>query len=480
METTLERAFTDSEGFSDVPRIFLKTTPFNRLRNRLCGTSLKLEDFFPGYNADVDRIRKRDYQRILESDRIYLDSTATSQVPESVIRKIFEFRMNYLRGSNHSKNSKEARRADEEWHKFKDALRSFFHANNYHIAATPGTTGSSLLIASNFKWRPGDLFMPSESEHNSQYASAVEFARKAGAKVDFARINLEDGRIDLDYVVNAVRAHQGRSIVSIVDASNLTGVITGIEKIRKALPNSIISLDMAQSGGHIPRNLDELGVEFAATSAHKMYGPTGIGALFVRKDAVDLLDFPRAGGSVFLSGKSGAVPLEAPGCWEPGTQHLEGGIEWRYALEFITKFGMDKIHAHDNALGAYFLREIQKIPNVRVYGPKDFERGDRTAVVTFSIDNLFNHDYVAQELDRRGISVRNGCFCAHILGSKLAGVEVYDKLEEMITDINLGKRDKSEVILPGAVRASFAFYNTIKEANYTVQAVREIASQFSR
>jgi len=460
---TIDDFLTD--GFVDVPRII---------------KAQKETEFFPGLLDELHSIRRRDFSLFDSQGRIYLDSAATSQVPRSVLDAIHEYRTGNIRGSTHSSNSAEAIYATNNYEAAKEKLRAFLNANDYHIAFTSGTTASSNAIAARFDFKTGDLLILTDAEHHSQMLTARNFADSAGVQVRYVPVDKE-GRLNLDHLKDIVAEHEavhpeGRRLMYLVHASNVTGVINPVKDVKRILgQKGILYLDMAQSAGHMPIDLDELGVDAAGLSAHKMYGPEGIGALLIKRSSDHYFNNKISGGSAIqLVTKDVTIPEASPARFEPGTQNIEGAIEWRLALDYILKIGMEKIEMHDRELGEFFLRELKKIPGVEIYGPKDFK--ERLGVITFNIGNSHtNYGTVARSLNSCGISVRDGCFCAHPLMATMLGVSE-DELKIFIEKSQEGI-PKHELLLPGAVRFSFSFYNNLMDAYHAVAAVREIAAR---
>jgi cysteine desulfurase/selenocysteine lyase len=449
------------EGFIDIPKILSS------------GRELEL---FPGLLEDVETIRGRDFPLLDRSQRVYLDSTATSQEPQPVKDRMHDYRRANLRGSNHSKNSAEAREAQLRHDEARQKLIAFFNSHNYLVGFTGGTTDSSNWVASRFPFEKGDALLITEAEHNSQILTARNLAREKGADVCYIPITLPEGRLDLKYLKEVVsKRKKGKVLLNLVHVSNVSGVINPVSEIRQILGDrGFIYLDMAQSAGHLPIDLDALDVDFAGISSHKMYGPMGIGAIFVNKKSERSITNRISGGSaVDLISRWFTNSAESPARFEPGTQDLEGAIEGGYALDYLDRVGMDRVEAHDKELGKYLLGELRKIEGVRVYGPTEFK--DRASVVTFNVGPLMrkSYDRVAQELDKRGVSVRDGCFCAHIYLARLFGVPKFAH-EARTGLVKLGV-SKEVFKVPGAVRASFAFYNNLSDAHRAVVAVREVA-----
>lgn len=436
--------------------------------------SLEEQLQFPGLLPNLSTIRLKDFPLFDKLGRVYLDSGATSQEPLSVIEQMHDYRLSHIRGSNHSKNSVEARTAQEEYESAKAKIQSFFHAENYLVGLTSGTTDSSNWIATRFPFEKGDLLILTDMEHNSQILTARNFAKKAGADVKFIPINLPEGHLDLDVLEKKIKQTNGKIILNLVHASNVSGIINPVKKIREMIGNrGFIYLDMAQTAGHIPINLDELDVDFAGASSHKMYGPMGIGAIFINKKSERYIPNQISGGSAIkLVSRHFTANAAAPARFEPGTQDLEGLIEWGFAIDYLSRIGMDKIEKHDTEIGKYCLAELSKIPEVRILGPKTYQ--DKVSVIAFNIGTFLrkNYNVVATELDKRGISVRDGCFCAHINTAQLVGLS--ETLHESRTlALKLGLTDEM-LKLPGSVRASFAFYNSPTDVYKLVTAVDEL------
>jgi len=391
-----------------------------------------------------------------------------------------DYRRTHIRGSSHSEHSAEAREANTQFNDAKRKLQNFFLANNYHVVFTGGTTDSSNSMASRFPFNEGDLLLLTEMEHHSQMLTHRKLAGKCGTDVMYVPICLPDGRLDIDHMKRIVsQRRRGNILLNLVHVSNVTGVINPVKEIRDILGDrGCIYLDMAQSAGHLPINLDDLDVDFAGLSSHKMYGPMGIGVLFVRKGSERYIsDSINGGGTVRLVSKRSDVAADYPARLEPGTPDIEGAIELGYTADYLRGIGMKTIQSHDEELGGYLLEELQKIRDVTIYGPKEMR--DRTAVITFNVGSYpllrKNYDQVATELDRCGISVRDGCFCAHPYISKLLGLPKLAQ-DARVALMKLGVSDDT-LKLPGAVRASLAFYNTLEDAYRLVTVVRDIAQE---
>lgn len=450
----------EKAGFLDVPKIISQ-----RREKRL----------FPGLLADVKLIREKDFPLFDRLKRIYLDSTATSQQPQSVKDRMHIYRSTHIRGSNHSENSAEAKEAQARHDEARKKVLRFFNAENYIVAFTSGTTDSSNWVATRFPFDKGDALILTDAEHNSQILTARHIAKEKGVDVFYVPITLPDGKLDMEYLAQTISARKsGKILLNLVHVSNVSGIINPVKEIRKMLgKRGFIYLDMAQSAGHLPIDLNELDVDFAGISSHKMYGPMGLGAVFVNKKSERFIGNGISGGSaVNLVSRKFTDFSDAPARFEPGTQDIEGAIELGYTIDYLKQIGMENIEQHDRELGKYFMSELKKINGLSIYGPVDFR--ERTAVITFNITGI-NHKDVAKKLDFLGISVRNGCFCSHIYTSQLMGApKMAQEVRTMFGKLGFSK---DFLMIPGAVRVSFAFYNTLDDAYKAVVAIRELAHQ---
>jgi len=425
----------------------------------------QLKNIFP----DQSSIRQIDFPLLDKLSRVYLDNTATSQEPLSVIKRMDRFRKTNLRGSNHSENSDEALKYDREVKEARKKVSDFFHADNYCTVFTKNTTESSNLIACRFPFTKSSTLIVTEMEHNSEIVTSAKTPINSGSSVEYAPID-SHGLLDLDKLDSMVSKIKGTILFNVVHIANFTGVINPIEEIKKKYGDKIfVYADLAQSGGHLPINLDEMNVDFAGTSSHKMNGPMGMGALFIRKDRVDMLSREIAGGgAVKRVTKEKFIYMDSPYCFEPGTQDLEGIIEFGYTVDYLNKVGMDIIHKYDYALSKYFFDNVKKIKNIIIYGPDDFK--NRCVIIPFNIKSIYNHNQVARLLNKKGISVRNGCFCAHIYVAKMIGLT--DKEYTEIVNKDLSHED-----MPGTVRVSFSFYNNLKDTNYTLSVIEDLSKK---
>lgn len=420
-------------------------------------------------------IRDKDYPLLNKYNRAYLDNTATSQRPLSVIDEFYKFSINNIRGSNHSLNATEARHYGQLINQVREDTIEFFNAQKYYLAFTKGTTDSSNSLATRLNFEDGDTYIITNMEHNSEIVSFRNLAKNQNVDVKYIPVD-HNGILQAKVLDEYMSKAKGRVFLNIVHVSNFTGQINHIGEIKKKYGDKvIIYADLAQSAGHLPINLKEMNPDFAATSSHKMYGPMGIGLLFIKKGKENLLKREIAGGGAveFVSANH-TILSPYPSVLEAGTQDLEGIIELGMVLKYLKKIGMEKIHEYDKLLSKYFHDSLNDIPGVETFGSRDYK--DRTSIVPFAINGDYsNYDIVAKKLDEAGVSVRDGCFCAHIYVASLLGISSTIQ-DYRATLLNKGRRNSKDK-LPGCVRASFAFYNNLEDANTALTAVEDISKR---
>jgi len=322
----------------------------------------------------------------------------------------------------------------------------------------------------------GDVVLLSMMERSAQRVTAKKYAESVGAEVLWVPVTKPEGRIDLIELEKIVSQKKKKRIfLSISHVSQVTGIINPISQIRKILGESnFICLDLSQSAGHMPIDLNAFKVDFAGVTAHKMFGPMGKGALFINKKRKNCLSGHISGGSaVALVSKHAAAPSGLPAKFEPGTQNIEGAIEWSLTLDYLNRLGMDSIEAHERTLGEYFLREIQKISKVKLLGPT--ELSDKTAIINFIVGPVqppvfltsfagITSEAIEKDFDRHGIRARNGCFLTHKYVGQLLDIPV----------LKDGDMDNDIFLLPGALRVSFSFYNTLEEVYAALKVIKKM------
>ena len=382
---------------------------------------------------------------------VYLDNAATTQKPRQVIAALTDYYSNTNANIHRGLHTlaEEATAAYEETRRKTADFIGAAHAQE--IVFTRNTTESLNLLAYTLgaRLRPDDEIVLSALEHHSNLVPWQLLAQRSGARLRFIELT-DDGELDVDQARSLFNPRT--RIVSVAHMSNVLGTIAPVAELAamaRAVDASVI-LDAAQSAPHMPVDLRALGVDFAAFSAHKMLGPTGVGVLWGRRELLADLD-PFLGGGEMISvvnrEESTWAPL--PHKFEAGTPNIADVIAFSAALDYLSDVGMQAVRDHDHALTAYALERLSGIEGLEIYGPPDAER--RGAVVAFNYADIHSHD-IATILDGGGIAVRAGHHCAQPL---MRALEV-----------------------PATARASFYLYNQESEIDALVDGLREAGSRF--
>ncbi len=410
---------------------------------------------FYDMSLNTDQIRK-DFP-ILERETangarvIYLDSTATSQKPLSVIDAM----NNFYRRSNaniHRGVHTLAEEATALYEEAREKIAKFINAPSARqIIYTRNTTESINLVA--YAWaranlKAGDLVVLTEMEHHSNLVPWHMLASERGVELDFIPVTA-DGLLDLD----AYRSLLSRNpkLVAFTHMSNVLGTINpAAEIIRLAHEAGAVTLvDGAQSVPHLSVDVQALDADFYAFSAHKMCGPTGIGALYGKIKLLEAMPPFLGGGDMIKEVHLRSFrPNTLPHKYEAGTPAIAEAVGFGAAVDYLTKIGMDDIHAHEHDITEYALERLEEIPGVKVFGPSADKKG---GVASFTLDGVHPHD-VAQILDRDGIAVRAGHHCAMPLHEKFN--------------------------IPATTRASFYLYNTKEEVDLLVDGIYKVKKLF--
>jgi cysteine desulfurase/selenocysteine lyase len=382
---------------------------------------------------------------------VYLDSTATSQKPVSVIESMDQFywqsNANIHRGIHAL-----AEESTALYESARERIATFVGAPRAsQVIFTRNTTESLNLIA--YSWgraflKAGDLVILTEMEHHSNLVPWQILAAERSLRLEFIPVTPE-GLLDLGEYQTLLGL--GPRLVSFTHMSNVLGTINPAKEIiqRAHQAGAITVLDGAQSVPHFPVNVQDLDVDFLAFSAHKMCGPTGIGVLYGKKELLEAMPPFLGGGDMIKRVHLRTfIPNELPHKFEAGTPAIAEAIGTGAAVDYLSRIGMDTIADHEHLLIDYALERLEEIPGVRVYGPQASQKG---GVASFTLDDIHPHD-VSQLLDRDGIAVRAGHHCAMPLHEK------YN--------------------LVATTRASFYLYNTPEEIDRLVESIYKVKRLF--
>lgn len=383
---------------------------------------------------------------------VYLDSGATSQKPDPVLDAEQDF---YLQrnAAVHRGAHQLAEEATDAFENAREQVANFVGAHVDEIVWTSGATGALNLVAygmgnasiaavqgrggetaARFALKPGDDIVVTELEHHSNLIPWQELAARTGATLKWIPA-LDNGRLDMAALATVITP--ATKIVAFTHASNVTGAITDVAAFvaRAREVGAITVLDACQSVPNMPVNFHELGVDFAAFSSHKMLGPTGVGALYGRRELLEALPPVSFGGSmVEVVTMESSTFMPPPQKFEAGTQMVAQAVAMGAAAQYLSDLGMEGVFAHEQALLEEMLK-IAEIPGVRIIGPLDSQ--DRLAVVAWETDGVHAHD-VGQILDNDGVAVRTGHHCAQPLHRKFGVAattrvsgSVYNTVEEV-------------------------------------------------
>ena len=296
---------------------------------------------------------------------------------------------------------------------------------------------------------PGDVIVTTELEHHANLIPWQELARRTGATLKWYGVT-DDGRIDLD----SLQLDERVKIVAFTHHSNVTGAIAPVGEIvsRAKAVGALTLLDACQSVPHQPIDFHALDVDFAAFSGHKMLGPTGIGALYGRRELLNALPPFITGGSMIETVSMEETTFApAPQRFEAGTPMTSQVVALAAAARYLSAIGMPAVQAHEQTLVAAALAGLSEVPGVRIIGPPTIER--RSSPVSFVVDGVHAHD-VGQVLDDDGVAVRVGHHCAASLHRRFG--------------------------ISATARASFAVYNTLDEVDRLVAGVKRAVEFFGR
>ncbi|HEX9225523.1 MAG TPA: SufS family cysteine desulfurase [Arthrobacter sp.] len=394
---------------------------------------------------------------------IYLDSGATSQNPLSVIeaeQEFYEQRNAAVHRGAHSL----AVEATESFEDARETLAAFLGAGADEIVWTSNATeGLNLLSyaflnsslpgagasAARFALGTGDEIVVTEMEHHANLIPWQQLAERTGASLRFIPVD-DAGVLDLEAAGGIISP--ATRVLAFSHASNVLGTINPVKKLVAMARHvgALTVLDACQSAPHLPLDVQDLGVDFAVLSGHKMLGPTGIGVLYGRSELLNALPPFLTGGSMITTvTMERAAFLPAPQRFEAGTQKVSQAIALAAAANYLTETGMDRVHAWESLLGQRLVEGLATIPGVRVLGPAPGQ--ERIGLASFDVAGVHAHD-VGQFLDSKGIAVRVGHHCAQPLHRRLG--------------------------LTASTRASTYLYNTTSDVDAFLAAVAGVRAYF--
>jgi cysteine desulfurase/selenocysteine lyase len=375
---------------------------------------------------------------------IYFDNAATTQKPQVVIDALVDYYTNF-NANVHRGIHTLAEEATAAFEASRDTAREFINASSREeIIFTRGTTEGINLVA--YTWgrkniKAGDEIIISEMEHHSNIVPWQLLCEEKGAVLKV--IPQQNGELLMDEYKKLLSSKT--KLVSVVHVSNALGTVNPVEEIIQLAhqAGAIVMIDGAQSTVHLDIDVQAMDCDFFAFSSHKVYGPTGIGVLYGKKQLLEAMPVFQGGGEMIKE-----VTLEKttfndlPYKFEAGTPNIGDAVVLKAALDYVSGIGKEKIRNHENELLAYATDQLLQIPGIKIIG----NAANKVSVVSFVIDKVHPQD-IGILLDNRGIAVRTGHHCAQPLMHCFG--------------------------IPGTIRASFAMYNTREEVDQLIMGLRK-------
>ena len=384
--------------------------------------------------------------RINNHQLVYFDNAATTQKPQSVIDGISNYYKSYNANIHRGIHSL-AEKATEEFEETRSLVKEFINASSENeIIFTRGTTEGINLISSSlgkFYFNEGDEIIISEMEHHSNIVPWQMIADEN--KLNLKVINVsENGEIDMDHFKSLIS--EKTKLVSIVYISNTLGTINPVKKIiEKCKENNILSVvDGAQSSAHKKIDVTDLNCDFYVFSAHKMYGPTGVGVVYGKEEILEKMP-PYMGGGEMIKDVSFSNTSynNLPYKFEAGTPNIGDVIGFKEAINYIKNIGIDDIETYEISLKKYTEDALKKIDGIKVVGTAK----DKVGIFSFTTEKVHYYD-LGLLLDAKGIALRTGHHCTQPLMDKYS--------------------------LDGTARLSLAIYNSTEEVDYFVESLSNL------
>lgn len=381
-------------------------------------------------------------------DLVYLDSAATALKPRVVIEKEREYMETYP--ANISRGLYPlSERATAEYEMTRSATAEWIGSQSNEIVFTKGTTESLNLLAYALEGSvtKGDTILVTAMDHHANFLPWQALAKRTGATFRVLPL-LESGNIDLDVLASSLEVNT--KIFAFPYISNVLGSITPVRAIadivRTRAPQARIILDAAQAAPHMPINVQALGVDFLAFSAHKCFGPTGVGVLWGKYSLLESLPPFQYGGDMVESARAeSSLFKKPPHRFEAGTPNISGVIAFRATIEYMQTLGMENIRAHESSLAQYALTKLRSsFPDICILGPSENEK--RGSLVSFTLPGIHPHD-LAASLAKGNICIRAGSHCAHPLHHALN--------------------------IPATARMSFSIYNSEKDVDCAIEEIEK-------
>jgi len=399
-------------------------------------------------SISVEQIRK-DFpilQRKVRNNKslVYLDNAATAQKPIQVINAITDFYTNHNSNIHRAVHAL-AEESTEAYEMTRDKVAQFLNIKDrQEIIFVRGTTEAINLVA--YAWgrqniREGDIVVTTEYEHHSNIVPWQLLTQEKRAKLEYIGVD-DDGQLILDQLDNYLATGKVK-LVAVSQMSNVLGTISDVSEIIKRCKKAgaRVLIDGAQSVPHMKVDVDGLGCDFFAFSAHKMLGPTGVGVLWAKKELLEnMVPFHGGGDMIREVHKYETTWNDLPYKFEAGTPNIADVIGFAAAIDYLNNLGMDYVREHEVELTKYALEKLSAVKGIKLYGTKDISK--RGGVISFNFADIHPHD-LATIIDEDGIAIRSGHHCAQVLMERLdvaatsrASFYIYNTKDEIDALIN--------------------------------------------
>ncbi|MBS1600405.1 MAG: cysteine desulfurase [Bacteroidetes bacterium] len=379
-------------------------------------------------------------RKVKDNALVYFDNAATSQKPQAVIDALVHY-YSYYNANIHRGIHTLAEEATAAFEESRTAAQQFINASSREeIVFTRGTTEGINLVAATWgrqNIKAGDEIIVSNMEHHSNIVPWQVLCEEKGAILKVIPIN-EDGELLLDDYEKLLSTNT--KLVSVVHASNALGTVNPVKKIIDLAhaTGAVVLIDGAQSSVHLDIDVQALNCDFFVFSSHKIYGPTGVGVFFGKKNLLESMPVYQGGGEMIKEVNfEKTIFNDLPYKYEAGTPNIGDTIAFKTALDFVKNIGKEKIRKHEEMLLDYATEQLENLPGLKIVG----KAKEKVSVISFVIDKIHPQD-LGILLDNRGIAVRTGHHCAQPLMDRFC--------------------------IPGTTRASFAMYNTKEEIDTLV------------
>ena len=390
--------------------------------------------------------------KVQNNDLVYLDSANSSQKPQVVVDRIYDFYTKEFSNVGRSVHYL-AVAATNLYEETRSLMQKYINAKDPNeIVFTKGATEAINLVANTFGQKflnEGDEIILTELEHHSNYVPWHYLRRSKGVQIKFAEINSE-GEISLESIEKLITSKT--KMIAITHLSNVTGAILPIKEITQLAhsKNIPVLVDGCQGAPHLKLDMQDIGCDFYAISSHKMYGPTGLGILYAKKKWLEILPPYQGGGGMISEVKKDGITFgDLPNKYEAGTMATAQVIAFAESIKFLNQIGIENIEKHKTELTKYGEEILRKNNTVKLVGnPKN-----KGSVLSFTLDGIHAHD-IATILDEDGVAIRAGHHCCQILHDKLG--------------------------LSATARASFGVYNTKDDIDKLDDSINKCKKIFNK